>query len=187
MNLAAAAGLALLLSFGAEHAPPPPSGLPARDAPAAHPLHLSTGQLLVERSTAYLRIRMFKDDLEQALAAHAGVPELALEPAPGADSLFLAYFAFSFELRANGVPLSGEILSSGEDLESGDGDQRMWWVLVGFRSDAPIERVEIVNRVLFDHFDDQRNIVRILHAPTDRQRTLYFAAPDDEPIAVRFD
>lgn len=154
---------------------------------AAHPLHLSTAQLVVEPSAAYLRIRMFLDDLEETLAAYAGLPELTLAPTGPIDSLFLAYFTQYFDLRANGVALEAELISSGEDLESGQGDTRMWWYLLGFESAEPIDELELLNRVLFDRFNDQRNVVRVLHSGTDGRRTLYFAAPDDEPAIVRFD
>ena len=189
MNLLFGLGLTLLLWIpaGAGSRPSPPPESAGLDAPAAHPLHLSTAQLLVERTDAFLRIRMFKDDLEQALAAHAGTTMFTLQPIPRADSVFLSYFSRVFELEAGGSRLPAEVLSSGEDLESGDGDQRMWWYLLGFEVEARITEISIANRVLFDQFEDQRNIVRILHAPTDRQRTLYFAAPDDDPVMVRFD
>ena len=80
-------GLALLLSLraGAGIVPSPPPETTGPDAPAVHPLHLSTAQLLVERSEAFLRIRMFKNDLEQALSAHAGARALSLEPTPSAE------------------------------------------------------------------------------------------------------
>ena len=182
-------GLASLfwLPAGAPPDPTPPPESAGSDVFAVHPLHLSTAQLLVERTGAFLRIRMFRDDLEQALAAHAGTATFTLEPTPGADSVFLSYFSRAFELEADGSRLPAEVLSSGEDLASGDDDQRMWWYLLGFPHDGRISEISVANRVLFDQFEDQRNIVRILHAPTDRQRTLYFAAPDDDPETVRFD
>jgi hypothetical protein len=34
------------------------------------------------------------------------------------------------------------------------------------------------NEILYEAFRDQRNIVRVLHAPTETRKTLYFAAPD---------
>ncbi|MGW8283838.1 MAG: DUF6702 family protein, partial [Gemmatimonadota bacterium] len=134
-----------------------------------------------------LRIRMFEDDLEGTLAAYAGLPELKLAPTAQIDSLFLEYFTKFFVFRANGIVLGAELISSGEDLESGQGETRMWWYLLGFESPQPIGEIGLLNRVLFDRFDDQRNVVRVLHSSTDSRRTLYFAAPDDDPAIVRFD
>lgn len=145
---------------------------------ALHPLHLSTSHLAVDEKTAWLRIRMFKDDLEAALGARAGVDSLSLQPSAAHDSLFLAYFNEAFGLRFNGVEVAGTIESSGEDLESGDGDLRIWWYQVRFDGSEVIHEVEIRNEVLYEAFRDQRNIVRVLHAPTETRKTLYFAAPD---------
>ena len=50
-----------------------------------------------------------------------------------------------------------------------------------------VNGVRIGNAVLFGLFRDQRNIVRVLHTPSDTRRTLYFAAPDDEPQSIAFD
>ena len=159
---------------------------PARTA-AAHPLHLSTAQLVIEEQALYLRIRMFKDDLEAALAVRAGIAGFELTPTPAADSLFLAYLDSALVLEANGRPLRAAVLSSGEDLEAGQGDSRVWWYLLEYPVEAATGSVSIRNSVLYDRFDDQRNVVRVLHSATGRQRTLYFAAPDVEPVTVRFD
>ena len=147
-------------------------------AEAVHPLHLSTTQLAVDTSTVWMRIRMFKDDLELALGVRAGLDSLSLEPLAGHDSLFADYFEEAFGLRLNGTDVAGVIESSGEDVESGAGDMKMWWYQVRFDGTEPIRSIEIRNEILYDQFEDQRNIVRVLHVPTDKQRTLYYAAPD---------
>ena len=143
-----------------------------------HPLHLSTTQLAVDTTTVWLRIRMFRDDLEFALAVRAGLDSLSLEPSASHDSLFAVYFNEAFGLRVNGTEVTGVIESSGEDLESGVGDLRMWWYQVRFDGTEPILSIELRNEILYEQFEDQRNIVRVLHVPTDMQKTLYFAAPD---------
>ena len=109
-------------------------------------LHVSTSQLAVDTTTAWLRILMFKDDLELALAARAGVESLSLEPSAEHDALFLDYFNEAFGLRLNGT--------------------------------EPIRGIEIRNEILYEQFRDQRNIVRVLHVPTEKRKTLYFVAPD---------
>ena len=143
-----------------------------------HPLHVSTSQLAVDTTTAWLRIRMFKDDLELALAARAGVESLSLEPSAEHDTLFLGYFSEAFGLRLNGIEVAGIIESSGEDLEAGDGELRIWWYQIRFDGTEPIRGIEIRNEILYEQFRDQRNIVRVLHVPTETRKTLYFAAPD---------
>ena len=164
--------LAILLT-GAGAAPEAPS---PKDL--VHPIHLSTTQLAVDTTTVWLRIRMFRDDLESALAVRAGIDSLTLEPSAEHDTLFADYFNEAFGLRLNGTEATGVIDSSGEDLESGVGDLQMWWYQIRFDSTQPIRGIEIRNEILYEQFEDQRNIVRILHVPTDMQKTLYFAAPD---------
>lgn len=168
-----AAGIIVLATClaGAVAESPPPRELP-------HPLHVSTSQLAVDTSTVWLRIRMFKDDLELALAARAGLPTLRLEPTAPHDSLFMDYFGEAFGLRLNDVEVTGVIESSGEDLDSGEGELQTWWYQVRFDGSGPIRGIEIRNEILYDQFDDQRNIVRVLHVPTETRRSLYFAAPD---------
>lgn len=173
-----ASGLVLgVLAIGLTGAAPKVAPSPAATA-VVHPLHLSTSHLAVDEKTAWLRIRMFKDDLEAALATYFGVESLVLEPSAEHDSLFLAYFGQAFGLRFNGVEVTGVIESSGEDLESGDGDLRIWWYQVRFDGAEVIRGVEVRNEMLYESFRDQRNIVRVLHAPTETRKTLYFAAPD---------
>jgi hypothetical protein len=154
----------------------PPEASSPNDA--VHPLHVSTSQLAVDTTTAWLRIRMFKDDLELALAARADVESLSLAPSAEHDTLFLDYFSEAFGLRLNGTEAAGVIESSGEDLEAGDGELRIWWYLLRFDGTEPIRGIEIRNEILYKQFRDQRNIVRVLHVPTETRKTLYFAAPD---------
>jgi hypothetical protein len=177
MSLAVRAAAVPWLAFVLMAGPGPgPESSSAGENP--HPLHLSTTQLAVDSTTVWLRIRMFKDDLELALGVRAGLDSLSLEPSASHDSLFAAYFNQAFGLRLNGTEVTGVIESSGEDVESGVGDLRMWWYQVRFDGTEQIRSIEIRNEILYEEFEDQRNIVRVLHVPTDMQRTLYFAAPD---------
>jgi hypothetical protein len=153
----------------------------------AHPLHLSTAQLVVEETSLYLRIRIFKDDLEGALAARAGVAEFTLSPTPEADSAFLAYLGTTLSIQADGADLTAAVISSGVDLEAGQGDATVWWYLLEYPTEGPPGAITLLDTVLYERFDDQRNIIRVLHSASGRQRTLYFAAPDDEPVTLEFD
>lgn len=171
--------LALPILMGGAAPVPAPS-------PALHPLHLSTSQLAIEEQVAYLRIRMFKSDLEAALAGAVGLDFLHLEPIPAHDSLFLAYFDERYEVVLNGISMPPVITASGEDIESGDGEERIWWVQLRYDAGKQILTVALRARILFEWFEDQRNIVRVLHVRSGKQRTVYFAAPDDDWAELSF-
>lgn len=156
---------------------------PAPERP--HPLHLSTTAIAIDGASVFLRVRMFKNDLEEALAATDGRDTLALAPMAEHDALFLRYFAERFELRFDGASASPEIVGSGEDLSTDEGDGRIWWVELRYDAPDGFETLAVRATLLYERFDDQRNIVRVLHTGSGRQKTLYFAAPDDGWSEVR--
>ncbi|MDH3297358.1 MAG: hypothetical protein OEM96_03615 [Gemmatimonadota bacterium] len=155
-------------------------------SPAVHPQHLSTGQLAVEERVAYLRVRMYMHDLEAALAAAHGLDSIRLEPTPAKDSLFLAYFVERYEVQLNGQQIRPDLISSGEDVETGESEERVWWVLLRYRSTGRIGALAVRARILFEWFEDQRNVVRVLHADSGQQETIYFAAPDADWAELTF-
>lgn len=150
-----------------------------------HPLHLSTTAIAIDETAVFLRVRMFKNDLEGALAAADGRDSLTLAATAEHDAMFLDYFGERFELRFDGASVTPEIVASGEDLTTRAGDERIWWVELRYAAPAGFETLGIRAAILYERFDDQRNIVRVLHTGTSRQKTLYFAAPDDDWSEVR--
>jgi hypothetical protein len=155
-------------------------------SPTVHPQHLSTAQFAIEERVAYLRVRMYKNDLEAALAAAHGLNSLSLSPTPEIDSLFMAYFTQRYEVQLNRQTVTPILLSSGEDVETGEDEERIWWVLLQYRTESSIEVIALRARILFEWFEDQRNVVRVLHAPSGMQQTFYFAAPDDDWAELTF-
>lgn len=155
-------------------------------SPAVHPQHLSTAQFAIEERVGYLRVRMFKHDVEEALAASHGLDSVNLEPTPAVDSLFLEYFVERYEVHLGGVAVRPTLISSGEDFGTDEGEERIWWVLLEYRSATPIRTLDLRARILFEWFEDQRNVVRVLHAASEQQQTIYFAAPDDEWAKLTF-
>ena len=136
-----------------------------------HDFHVSYARLAVEGSTAVVRIRLFKDDLGQALAAREG-RDLMVDISPEHDSLFTAYFNDSFVLRAEGETLSGRLVGSGEEVV---GNEPMWWYLLEFKASATIEKLFVSQRLLSELFEDQKNIVQIQHFPSEKTFSLYCA------------
>jgi hypothetical protein len=135
-----------------------------------HPLHLSHARIVLEGKYVILNIRMFTDDLENALSRFHRIDALSMRADPIVDSLFSDYFNTAFTLVVGDSVIRGAIAESGEAED-------MWWYNVVFEAQAVVTAISFRNAVLFDLFDDQRNITRVLHAPSGRQRTYYAVAP----------
>lgn len=141
-------------------------------APGVHDFHVSYGRMAVEGKVAVSRIRFFKDDLEAALRRFHGEPEFRLEANPRADSLFLAYLSERFVLQQEGVPLRGRISSSGEEE---NGRETMWWYVTQYESEQEIRSLRVEYTLLFDLFDDQKNIFKVMHYPSEEVQSFYYA------------
>jgi hypothetical protein len=164
------------------------AGVVEREAPSAegpilpHDLHVSYGNLGVDGSLAILQLRAFKNDVEEALARFHGLDGLQLEVSPQTDALFLAYLKDRFQIEVDGQLLEGTIIGSGDDeLDR----EPVWWYQIRFDAPAPIESARITNTVLFEIFDDQRNVVRVVEFPEEDRRAYYFA-PGEETIEITF-
>lgn len=172
----------VLLSGGGRGSVP---GASPAGSPAPHPLHLSTTYVAIDDEAVFLRVRLFKNDLESALAAASGLESLDLSPTPAHDSLFLAYFTRAFELRFDGETVAPVLTASGEDETTRVGDERIWWAELRYDTPDGVDALSIRARQLFEWFDDQRNVVRVLRTSTGKQKTLYFAAPEEDWSEVR--
>ena len=172
---------ALLLACLLALAPTAGVGASAPGAPP-HKLHISSGNAAVEGNLLVVRIRFFKDDLELALAGHAGRAGFVLSPGPAADAAFLAYFQGHFSVRVGGATLTPTVVGSGEDeLDR----EPVWWYAVQFEAPGPLETFTVRNTLLTEVFDDQRNIVKFIHFPDQKQKTYSFAIGEEE-FEVRF-
>lgn len=139
--------------------------------PEAHDFHVTYSRLAVEENMAVIRIRLFKDDLNQALSEREN-REVFIDTSPRSDSLFQAYFNDMVVLRADEETMSGRIVGSGEEVI---GNEPMWWYLFEFGASAPIETLHVSQRILSEVFDDQKNIVQVQHFPSQNVYSLYCA------------
>jgi len=150
--------------------------------PVAHDLHLAYGDMAVEGSLIAGRIRMFRDDLEQALATLVDTDTLTLEPGAEADALVMRYVRDNLHIRVGGQELEASLMGSGED----DLDlEPVWWVIVQYQAPSSVQELHVRNTLLFDVYDDQRNVFKFVHFPDEAQRTFYFAKGESEHV-VRF-
>lgn len=159
----------------------PTSQIP--DVPSVgHDLHVSYGNLGVEGSLVLLQLRIFKDDLEEALGRLTGSEGLLMEASPEMDALFLKYLGGRFILEAGRDALSAVIVGSGYDeLDR----EPVWSYQIRFDAPAPVRQLRITNTILFEVFGDQRNVVRVVKFPEER-RSAYYFAHGEETVEITF-
>jgi hypothetical protein len=147
-----------------------------------HEFHVTYGRLAVEGQVAVGRIRFFREDLELTLAAFSRREAVRMEATAAVDSLFLAYFREHFRLEVDGRVLEGRILSSGDDeLDR----EPAWWYLIRFDADTVIDDFRVRNTLLFDQYDDQKNILNVVRFPEETQRAYHFSM-GEEVFEVHF-
>lgn len=151
-----------------------------------HEVHVVYAQMGIEGAVAQVRLRFFQDDLALALRQFSGDPDVVLSVDPATDSLVTAYLGTTFLVRAgpggdgdvaSSAPLNGAIVASGEEYVS---NERIWWYIVQYVADAPIGSLHVDARVLLEVFRDQRNILRVQHFPSEKQRTYHLSAGSTE-------
>ncbi len=126
---------------------------------ALHPFYVSITSVDYNRDAQRMEIscRIFHDDLEVALKAH-GAPEKIdlIRPMDKAetDSLLADYLRGHFSLSVNDKPIALHYV--GYEIE----DDVAWCYLEAKQAD-PVQRIAIDNRVLFDQFPKQSNIVHV--------------------------
>jgi len=150
--------------------------------PPAHDLHVSYGSAVVEGAVLTIRVRFFKNDLQDALARQAGRAAFTLRAEPEVEAAFLAYFRARFSIQAGGRALEPVLVGSGEDeLDR----EPVWWYAIRFEAPAPLASFRVRNTLLGEIFDDQTNIVKFVRLPDERQKTYSFGK-GEESFEVRF-
>lgn len=149
----------------------------AGTAPSAlHDLHLTHARMVVEGKTVVCRVRVFRDDAEIALRGFTGRAEFKLTLEARADSLFGAYVAKHLVLRSDGSPISLRVTASGAEHDPSSQDV-VWYVLEG-EAPRPIDRLGVLNGLMFELYRDQQNLMQVLRLPANERKTLYFVSTD---------
>lgn len=158
-----------------------PSSLPEieQDSRDRHEVHVAYGDLSISGAVAVLRIRMFADDLALALSRRSEGTKPGHED--DAATSFLEYFRGQFVLEADGLTVVPQMVGRGEDVL---GSEPVAWYILRFESDRDIQSLRVVNRLLFELFDDQRNLMNVVDEPSQMRRVFYLT-PDQ--ATARFD
>jgi hypothetical protein len=168
-------------------------------AAVAHDLHIAYADMAIEGAVVAGRIRIFKDDLERALGPLVGADAVSLRPGAEADVLVLRYLREHLVVEVPAGPGAG----AGGDAERGNPHQRpgtvleptllrsgqdeldrepVWWVIVQYEATAPVASFRVRNTILFEVFDDQRNIMKFVRFPDETQKTFYFDKDEAEHV-----
>jgi uncharacterized protein DUF6702 len=148
--------------------------------PNSHKIHVSVTNLEFSRprQTVEIVIRVFSDDLENALSRRAN-RAVKIDPATaGKDrqvvELVMAYLRSSFELKNKA---GRTVALSWNGIE---GQPDMFWIFVKGRAPGGLEGAQLRNKIFCELFDDQVNIVNAKHQG--KQLGLMFESKDDFKI-----
>ncbi len=122
-----------------------------------HPVHVSSTQIELSGDERRLNVtvRLFTDDLEDALRAFGHPVAIATSPVAAVDSALSAFLRAHLSLSLDGrPPTSGRVTGHRQDPEA---------TTVTF--EVPLRTVPgtiaVVQRVFFDRFDDQVNLIHL--------------------------
>lgn len=167
----AAGSVAAGLHVPAKPLLPPPS-------PTAHPLKLSHGRVDVNGAVITLRVRMFWDDLQEAIRSMTEDRRFRIEHTATADSLVGEYLQETMIMEADGSRPRGRVLESGEEED-------MFWYIVEYRAPSPIRQLVVKNQIMVDLYPEQRNVLQVRNPSAEVNRTFYFSSRKEE-YAVSF-
>ncbi len=135
------------------------------------------------RATATVRI--FHDDLQTVLARFSGRTSVTVDRNTPQDSLFGEYFRRQVLIRTRTGDLIPRVTASGPDTTAVDAP--MWWYRVELTAPAPITWLGLRYEVMYDLFDDQRNILTLIRTASGHRSSMYFAATDRREQSVSLD
>lgn len=146
-----------------------------------HDFHVVYGRMGIEGNVVQVRLRFFADDLTEGLRAAGAGEDFTLAVDSRSDSLVTAYvnarFVVSSGTSGQQTSLKGSIAASGEEV---DQSESVWWYVFSYRAAAPVRSLIVRNSLLTEVYDDQRNILRVQHFPSEKQQTFYLTGDDPE-------
>jgi hypothetical protein len=169
------------LATPADASPPDAVSADAVSTDAVHDVHVSHMRLVVEGPTVAAQVRLFHDDLQDAVRRHAGAPRLVLSSAAG-DSAFARYFARAVTVTADGARLAARVLQARDERDAGGVPMRVY--VVEMTAARPVRALAVRDALLFEHFRDQQNLAVVVRMPSERRTSLFFAAGDERAQAV---
>lgn len=128
-----------------------------------HQVHVSITQIEFDqtRQSVEVVIRVFADDLENALSRHLKRPVKIDAATDGrnkeAGEMAIAYLRSCFELRSKN---GRQVKLNWAGME---GQADLFWLYIEGKMPGGIDGAQLKNRIFFELFDDQVNIVNTIH------------------------
>jgi len=135
-----------------------------------HPLHTTLTEIVLDSAdgTMRLTIRAFAEDFSAVVAKHAGRPRPADYNVPAPDiASYVASTVFVEDPNGNHAPLAWIGLRRTGDL---------MWITMRVPSVRSLRGVKLSSTLLFEHFDDQVNIVQTTY--DGHRHSMLFTAGD---------
>ncbi len=124
-----------------------------------HPFHVSVCDIVYESDEKHLKIslRMFLDDLEEALIAYTGDDDLDIlnyENVPEIDKALGHYLSENFSIGTGRKELAYVYLGGEIEVD-------VMWCYIEIEKLKPFKSISIENTIFFEIFDDQENLVHV--------------------------
>lgn len=114
-----------------------------------HDFHVSIAQVDYRDSNLQMTLRVFTEDLEDRLQLKLGENEL-----PQTDSIIASYLEDKVGFKLEGQPLPMTFI--GKEIEF-----ELCYLYLEFPCPERPKSLQVSNRIFFDSFDDQSNIVNV--------------------------
>ena len=138
-----------------------------------HSLRLSITDLSFQEDHITLSVRMFWDDLQFGVMEHTSDMEFQLADEEVVHDLVTDYINAMLELQVDGEKVIGVRTQTGIQ-EARIPDEVMWWYELSYPTDGQVGELFLRNRLLFNMFEDQRNLLH-LTLPDGKERAYYFS------------
>lgn len=156
-----------------------PEGPAVRMLP--HNIRMSLATLEPGPGIVTIEIRFFWDDLQVAVMERTSNMEFELAESPEVDRVVETYINDMLTVEVDGTRLVGTVSARGVQ-GAPRRDEVMWWYRVEYPVDGAPDRIYVKNRLLFNMFEDQRNIMHVT-TRSGRERAYYFSW-DEEDVHV---
>lgn len=158
------------------------SFLLSQERSAIHDIHLSQGEIHYNTSRKSLEVSLhiFRDDLELAIeaAGHQNPKLTSVQEHENADSLIALYLEESFQILIDNKKVKFSFLGREDSADL----LAVWCYLEG-ENIEDVKELKLVNHILLNLYDDQKNIVAFT-GPAKKRVILFDDGKREEVIQI---